>query len=281
MGSAVRRPGCGGDLLSDLERAYIPSLLVQSPLPVRDPRRSEFVRRSGGQSLTLTGAFGIPFGHIGRTTLALAVTDAVQNKSPRVELGSIGQWIKRLDRDSHGGKGGSIGAVRDQFARIHGLYINWQAENGGRMKSFNMPVSRDMEIWWTKKEIEANVPTLFDNYLMFHPDFLEYVLKHPVPVDLAVYSSFQASQAQDIYAWLAWKLNGLERPLEIRWESLQAQFADRKPVNPREWRKRWLLHTLEVVERGYPAASIQGTDTGVKLLPSPRAIAPRAPGYLV
>ena len=267
--------------MSDRELAYIPSLLVQTPLPARDPKRSKFVRRSGGQSLTLTGAFGIPFGHIGRLTLALAVTDAVRNKSPRVELGSVGEWIKRLEIDSHGGKRGSIKAVRDQFARIHGLYINWQAEAHGRMKSFNMPVSRDMEIWWTKKEIEAGVPTLFDNYLMFHSDFLEYVLKHPVPVDLAVYSQFQAPQAQDIYAWLAWKLHGLERPLEVRWEALQPQFADRTPGNPRDWRKRWLLHTLEVIEKGYPAASIQGTDTGVKLLPSPRAIAPKAPGYLV
>lgn len=267
--------------MSERELAYIPSLLVQTPMPARDPGKTMFVRKSGGQSLTLVGHAGIPYGHIGRMTLALAVTDAVQNKTPRVELGTVGDWLRRLDVGATGGRRGTISLVREQFARIDSLYITWTGVEGSRTTTRNMGVSQGMDLWWTKKKIDANVPTLGESYLMLGSDFLSYVLKHPVPVDLAVYSQFQAPQAQDIYAWLAWKLHGLERPLEIRWEALQGQFADRIPGNPREWRKRWLLHTLEVIERGYPAASIQGTDTGVKLLPSPKAIAPKTPGYLV
>jgi hypothetical protein len=218
-------------------------------------------------------------------TLALAVTDAVQNKSPRVEMGSVGEWLARLDSSSTGGVKGSIRSAREQFRRIHELYINWKVRNeiegGTKEKSFNLPVSSHMEIWWTKKEIDALVPTLFDNYLMFHQNFMDYLKKHSVPVDLSVYSKFQAPQAQDIYAWLAWKMNHLETPLNLSWKTLTPQFTDKPQGNPWEWRKRWLLNAVEVIAEGYPGAQVKGTDDGILLLPSPNSIKPRTPGFLV
>lgn len=269
----------------ETDHAYIPSLLVQNPLPQRDPGRSTFTRRVGGQEITLTSATGIPFGHVGRMTLALAVTDAVQNRSPRVEMGSVGEWLKRLNTTSTGGVYGSISGLRDQFSRIHQLYINWKlntpSEGGIKTQSINLPVSSHMEIWWTKKQIDALVPTLFDNYLMFHQEFLAYIIKHSVPVDLDVYNKFQAPLAQDIYAWLSWKLGSLEEPLDLSWAAITPQFSDKVQKNPREWRKRWAARALEVVNEGYPGAHIKSTETGILLFPSPRAIRPRNPGFVV
>ena len=261
-----------------VELAYIPSLLIQNPLPIRDPKKSIFSREAGGQTLTLTSASGIPFGHNGRMCLALAVTDAVRSKTPRVEMGSVSEWMRRLEV---GADGRSIDHVRDQFRRIHGLYINWNSKKQGKEKSLNLPVSSHMELWWTRKEIEASVPTLFDNYLMFHHDFMGYLLKHSVPADLSVYSKYQAPGAQDIYAWLAWKMNNLEKPLELSWAALEPQFSDKPQANPREWRKRWLTNLLEVITDGYPGAVVKGTDTGICLYPSARAIKSRSPGFLV
>lgn len=267
------------------ELTYIPSLLVQNPLPLKDPKGNSFIRKTGGQSLELLSSAGIPFGHQGRMTLALAVTDAIRNKTPKVDLGTVSGWLQRLDLSATGGKTGSIFQVRNQFHRLASLFLTWSKKtevNGAiRHQQVNMAVSNELQIWWTKNEHDANMPALFENYLLFSRDFFDYVSKHSVPADLAIYSQFQAPLAQDIYAWLAWKLNHLEKPLELSWESLEPQFADKKWSRPRDFRKSWVESATEVIATGYPGAQVRGTESGILLLPSPKAIKPKEPGFLI
>jgi hypothetical protein len=218
-------------------------------------------------------------------TLALAVTDALRNKSPKVDLGTVSGWLRRLDLTATGGKTGSIFQVRNQFHRIASLFITWiskvEQDGNTRQRQVNMAVSDELQLWWSKNKNEADLPALFDNYLLFSSRFFDYISKHSVPVDLAIYSDFQAPVAQDIYAWLAWKLNYLDKPLELSWQVLMEQFSDRIQKNPRSWRKDWLTTASEVISTGYPGAQVKGTETGILLLPSPRAIKPRDPGFLV
>ena len=109
--------------MSDFELTYIPSLLVQNPLPLKDPKGNSFVRKSGAQTLELLSGAGIPFGHHGRMTLALAVTDAIRNKTPKVDLGTVSGWLQRLDVSVTGGKTGSIFQARNQFHRLASLFL--------------------------------------------------------------------------------------------------------------------------------------------------------------
>lgn len=270
--------------MSDIELVYIPSLLVQSPLPVRDPKRIEFVRRSGNQEIKLISSPGVPFGHTGRMTLALSVTDAIRNHSPKVELGTVASWLSRLETASSGGERGSIGRVKDQFNRIAKTQITMtmlkKTEHGTIEKSKFLQIGEDLELFWDSRVSLSEMPTLFENYLLFDPRFYDYLVNHAVPVDLAVYDKFQKPLFQDIYAWLVWKLNSLEAPLPLRWEMVEAQFSDKPQRNPREWRKRWLLTAVDVITEGYKGAKVEGTDTGILLHPSPRAIKQRESGFV-
>lgn len=271
--------------MSDLELTYIPSLLVQNPLPLKDPKGNIFRREAGSQTLELLSGAGIPFGHHGRMTLALAVTDAIRNKTPKVDLGTVSGWLRRLEVSATGGDRGTIFSVRSQFHRIASLFLTWTArvEKSGAYghRQVNMAVSDELQIWWTKNEHEANLPTLFENYLTFSGRFFEYISKHSVPADLEIYSKFQAPRAQDIYAWLAWKLNHLEKPLELTWAVLEPQFSDRPQKNQRSWRKDWLSDAAEVITTGYPGANVSGTESGILLKPSPKAIKPKEGGFLI
>lgn len=271
--------------MDNLELTYIPSLLVQNPLPLKDPKGNVFRRTTGSQTLELLSGAGIPFGHQGRMTLALAVTDAIRNKTPKVDLGTVTGWLRRLDLSATGGKTGSIFQVRTQFHRLSSLFLTWstRVERNGAIghRQVNMAVSDELQIWWSKNEHEANLPSLFENYLTFSGKFFEYISKHSVPADLEIYSQFQAPLAQDIYAWLAWKLNYLEEPLALTWSALEPQFSDKKWARARAFKESWLSTAVEVISVGYPGARVEGTDTGIILKPSPKAIKPKEPGFLI
>lgn len=266
------------------ELAYIPSLLVQSPLPVRDPKVNEFIRKSGNQEVKIISSPGVPFGHIGRLTLALAITDALRNHSNRVELGTVTGWLSRLETAATGGKEGSIGRVKEQFNRLGQTMITVTAKKqhaeGIQQKTANFVIADELELFWDKRVSLSEMPTLFQNFILFSPKFYEYLIHHAVPVDLAVYDQFQAPLAQDIYAWLAWKLHSLDSPLPLRWPLIEAQFADKTPKNPRDWRKRWLQATVEVIANGYGDAKVVASADGIVLHPSPKAVKPRETGFL-
>lgn len=268
------------------ELAYIPSLLVQSPLPMRDPKGGIFERQSGNQKITMSSTIGVPFGHTGRMTLALAVTDALRNHSPKVQLGTVTSWLSRLDTSATGGKEGSIRRVKEQFNRIGDTKITLTAKkqhtDGVQERRLNFLIAGELELFWDNRVSLSEMPTLFENFIQFDNRFYDYLLKHAVPVDLAVYDKLQAPQTQDIYAWLAWKLPSLETPLPLRWEMIEAQFSD-KPIGAphrSQWRKRWLLAAVDAITEGYNGAKVEGTETGILLHPSPKAIKPREKGFL-
>jgi hypothetical protein len=271
-------------LSEEVELTYIPSLLVQSPLPVRDPKGNEFIRRSGNQEVKIISSPGVPFGHIGRLTLALAVTDALRNHSNRVELGTVTGWLARLDTAATGGKEGSIGRVKEQFNRIGQTMITVSAKaqhsEGFQQKTANFVIADELELFWDKRVSLSEMPTLFQNFILFSPKFYDYLTNHAVPVDLAVYDKFQAPLAQDIYAWLAWKLHNLDSSLPLSWSQIEAQFSDGPSSNPRQWRKRWALAAVEVIALGYGDAKVDTSVDGVVLHPSPKAVKPRETGYL-
>lgn len=267
------------------ELGYVPSLLVQNPLPVRDPKGTVFIKKAGNKEIKLTSSVGIPFGHLGRMTLALAITDSIRNNSNRVELGTVTGWLARMEQDATGGKTGSITRVQEQFNRLGNTMISLTqtdaSAEGTRQRQFNMLVAEELDLYWGKNKNLADLPTLFDNYIQFSNRFFEYITNHAVPIDLVVYDQFQAPLAQDIYAWLSWKMGALEKPLTLRWGVVETQFSDKPSRNQSQWRKRWLEAALEVKDAGYPDAKIIGSPEGITLHPSPRIIKPREPGHLV
>lgn len=268
------------------ELIYIPSLLVQSPLPVRDPKSTVFTRKSGNQEVKISSSTGVPFGHIGRLTLALAITEALRNHSNHVELGSVTNWLARLGTTATGGVRGTIGSVKDQFNRIAQTVITAsikkQHAEGIQEKAKNFLLVDDLELFWDKRISLSEMPTLFENYINFTSKFYDYIVAHAVPVDLTVYDGFQAPLAQDIYAWLAWKLHSLTSPLSLRWPLIQAQFADKAvgANHQSQWRKRWLQAAVEVIAAGYGDAKVVASDEGIVLHPSPKTVKPRETGFL-
>jgi hypothetical protein len=81
--------------------------------------------------------------------------------------------------------------------------------------------------------------------------------------------------ALDIYCWLAHRLHVLEKPCEITWRALQAQFGagtDRL----RNFRARF-IENLDLATAVYPAAAVEASDRGLLLRPSPPPVSRQIP----
>jgi hypothetical protein len=263
---------------------FVPSILVQSPIPLKDPKSKVFTRNSGGMQVEYLSGAGVPFGHHGRLVVSLVVTDAIRNKSPKVDLQTISNWIRRMNVGVTGGERGTTFSVRDQFHRLSSLFLSAsrKIEKNGAIfhQQVNLPIAEELELWWDAKDKSAQLPALFDSYVLLSNKFYDYIQNHSVPVDLKVYNKFQAPRAQDIYAWLAWKFNALDKPAEITWSQLELQFSDSKQVNQRRWKKDWLTDAFEVITEGYPGASVKASESGIILSPSPRSVQPRESGFI-
>ena len=114
-----------------VERAYMARQLVQCTLPHRNPGKVEaWVRRNGNAALVIQAGWdtqkscsiGYPYGTIPRLLLFWVITEAVQTKSRRLQLGeSISAFMRELGwipSSAGGGKRSDAKRLRDQMRRL-------------------------------------------------------------------------------------------------------------------------------------------------------------------
>jgi len=274
----------------DRELAFTMRELVHCTLPHRDPgdvpgwsrqNGSLFLGIRPGWSAATKKNTGIPYGSIPRLLLFWLTTEAVRNKSRRIELGrSYSEFIENvgLNIETGGGKRSDFVRLKNQLHRLFCATIAFEQapEHNGLqgLRWLQLPVSRAGELWWdpkTPQQLEA-----FMSWVELGEDFYNMAIKAPVPMDLRVLKALKRSPlALDLYVWASYKslmAARSGRPQAMTWQNFMQQFGtEYKRAN--DFQKA-VTEKLKLIQQLYPDLRIGEFRGGLEILPTSRPSIP-------
>jgi replication initiator protein len=258
---------------------HIHSVLALCGLPYKEPKgEREFFREYGRNTLSImagrlkdpqTGrmvAQGLPYGPKARLVLLHLCTEAVRQRSAKVEVAdSLSGFIKEMGFAVTGGERGTLKQFKEQLNRLAACTMQIGLWDGAsRSSTLNVPPFRQMDIWLGGG---AGQSQLWSNTVQFHADFYDNLIQHALPVDIRAARAFSGSARKlDLLFWLGYRLRTLQRPLRLTWDNLHKQFgADNASIRSfRQAFKGDLAHVKEV----FPKLRVSLDDGGMQLLPT-------------
>jgi hypothetical protein len=212
---------------------------------------------------------GIPYGSRARLILLRLQSEALRTGSRDVELGrNLNDWLVKMGIPI-GGR--SFKEVRDQTERISRCRLTFEIRQGNRVGMANQNIMESAIFF------EAPDPargTLFAQHARLSEAFFRALQKHPVPIEeAAVRAISNNSMAIDIYAWLAYRLHALQKPVPISWRGLKQQFG--MSFSRIDNFKTTFCSNLRLALAVYRDAKIEEGPTGLVLHPSKPPVAPR------
>jgi hypothetical protein len=258
---------------------HIHSVLALCGLPYKEPKgERECFREYGRNSLSImagrlknprTGQMevqGLPYGPKARLVLLHLCTEAVRQRSARIEVAdSLSGFIKEMGFAVTGGERGTLRQFKEQLNRLAACTMQIGLWDGAsRSSTLNVPPFRQLDIWLTGN---ADQGQLWNNTVQFHQDFYENLIQHALPVDIRAARAFAGSARKlDLLFWMGYRLRSLQRPLRLTWENLHKQFgADNASIRSfRQAFKADLAHVKEV----FPKLKVELSEGGMHLYPT-------------
>jgi len=227
-----------GDILASDEPGpvlFAHTVFCQTGLPYRDPGDvREWERANGAARLKIlageamhpgTGEFvqiGLPYGPKPRLILAHLNGEALRQQSPEVEMDqSLTAFVKRLHLDP-GGR--TIGAIKDQLARLSASSIRLGYVRDGRAVTVNSQIVTAFDLWFPKDGQRV----LWPSTVKLSADYFDSLARHAVPLHETALAALSGNaMALDVYAWLAQRLHRVDpaKPVLVPWPALQVQFG--------------------------------------------------------
>ena len=262
------------------EIAYQHVVLCHLGFPRSRTASPTFERMSGNASLRLeAGALSngfewvpqaLPYGSIPRVIMIAAITHAVKNKTPVVELGrSMSESLRRLGLSETGAQHWRNVVKQSQAMAAMTMRLAWRT--GEEVKQFQGTPVREISAWAHRNPEQL---TLMPSVITFSLDFYQSLERASVPLDpRAVSSVVRYPLALDIYCWLAHRLYRVRDPRGdfISWPALKGQFGS-EIADPRNF-KRLFQMALKRVLLQYPAATVKPRIGGIVLHTSAPPIA--------
>jgi hypothetical protein len=272
-----------GDIITSDEPGpilYAHTVFCQTGLPYRNPGDvREWERANGVARLKIlagealhpeTGEFvqlGLPYGPKPRLILAHLNGEALRQQSPEVEIDhSLTAFVKRLHLDP-GGR--TIGAIKDQLARLSASSIRLGYIRDGRAVTVNSQIVTAFDLWFPKDGQRV----LWPSTVRLSADYFDSLTRHAVPLHEHALAALSGNaMALDVYAWLAQRLHRVDpiRPVLVPWPALQQQFGwhyDRLTNFRPVFRK-----TLGMVTSQYRGARVELDRRGLMLSHSPTPV---------
>jgi hypothetical protein len=200
-----------------------------------------------------------------------AVTKAVQQRSPEIELGrSMTESLRNLGL-SDSGASHWRNVVKQQAALAAVDMVLGYVAADGQPKTLKTSPFEEITAWVHRDERQA---TLFPSKIVLSDKFFKSLDAHSVPLDprgVALLSRYPL--ALDVYCWLAHRLYRVRGPQgdRVPWLALRQQFggeiADQKNF------KRHFREALKRALLAYPKASVRRWGSGLTLMPSPPPVA--------
>ena len=231
-------------------RSYLPSIFIMASLPLRDVKKTKFVRKYNNVELTLNSPESVPCGQYGRIVLSLFTTYAVVNKSNDNEVilsfDSLRELTKELRLPEQRGKEilkvlknfvGTTLLFQEKRKKIvqKELFSEYFEEKEGEATVYKYDTGvinfvKKMSYYELEdssgKENRKNVGIRIE----LDNGFVKLCEEHSVPIDYTVYKDITSPLGKDLYAWIVYRNNYLtDESLFISRKLLVEQF---NPVNP-------------------------------------------------
>ncbi len=258
---------------------HIHSVLALCGLPYKEPKgEREFFREYGRNTLSIiagrltnpaTGQMelqGLPYGPKARLVLLHLCTEAVRQRSARIEVAdSLSGFIRQMGFPVTGGERGTLRQFKEQLNRLAACTMQIGLWDGAsRSSTLNVPPFRQLDIWLSGSPDQG---LLWSNTVQFHAEFYENLIQHALPVDIRAARAFSGSARKlDMLFWMGYRLRTLQRPLRLSWDNLHKQFgADNASIRSfKQAFKQDFAHIKEV----FPKLRISLDETGMQLLPT-------------
>ncbi len=203
---------------------------------------------------------GVPYGPKARLIFMFINTEGVKSKN--VLLGrSMSAWMRRLGLHVSGGDNGTIRPFKEQTLRLGRARFSFQFEaEGGGIGVSDVQLADKLHLWVT----DESAPWLEEVELT--EKFRDHLREHAVPLcDHAVAYLSDSCLKLDFYAWAAWRLPRLQRPLRLNWQQLAATFSCSD--EPKRLAER-LRKVIPEVRTVYRDMRVEFTRGGLILFPS-------------
>lgn len=228
----IENPDAPRDIL------YQHTVLCQTCLPFRDPgdEARTWERLNGLVHLKVLAGeamhpekgrlvpVGLPFGPKARMILMHINQQALQQKTPEIEIqDTLTKFVRRaLNLDP---KGRNMRIVKEQLARLSAASIRLGVVRDGHAVTVNSQIVTAFDIWFPKDERQR---VLWPSTVRLSADYFESLKSHAVPLDEDHIARLSHSAlGLDIYAWLANRLHRIpaNKPVTISWPALHGQFG--------------------------------------------------------
>jgi Plasmid encoded RepA protein len=214
------------------------TVLCQTCLPFRDPgdEARTWERLNGNVHLKVLAGeamhpeqgclvpLGLPFGPKARMILMHINQQALQQKSPEIEIqSSLTSFVRRtLELAPHGR---NMRTVKEQLARLSAASIRLGVVRDGHAVTVNSNIVTAFDVWFPKDDRQR---VLWPSTVRLSLDYWESLKMHAVPLDEDHIARLSHSAlALDIYAWLANRLHRIpaNKPAAVSWPALHGQFG--------------------------------------------------------
>jgi hypothetical protein len=259
-----------GELLNDsLSYLYVP--LIQCSLPHSEVEATSFTRRNGRLELMIAASkpeYGLPYGVPARLLTIFFSTEVVRTKSAEVFLGrSINDFLKKLEVPITYGSRGSMTSYSDQLMRLFYTYFSIEEKLSGADGRQGLHIkqtlfSNEARFWW-----DDNFTPGEGSVIVLSDPIYQTMRERSAPMSTEAIKRLRKSPMDlDVYAWLVYRLWGMNRPSLVTWEQLSGQFGSSYEQISKF--KKHFLESLKRVYSVYPEAKIEPLTAGLQLLPS-------------
>ena len=296
VGEAIYAMTLQGD--EPRQHLFNSGILIQSTLPHRDPGTTllAWSRKNGNTTLRIQPLIeekngdqvaSYPYGTYPRLILFWAVTEvqrleAAGKDSRTLQLGqSLADFMRSIGAEKGGNQSKMIA---EQAKRLFGAQITYTAEDlkgekgtGVGLGIGGVRVSDEAVFWWDP--VSPDQSAIFPNYVRLSERFHGYLKGRSYPMDVRIISALQdSSLALDLYAFLTYRVYGLNESVVIPWASLAKQLgADYDRARDFADNARKHLHAIQAL---WPALRLDEAPAVGGLKGSALVIHPSPPSVL-
>jgi hypothetical protein len=283
-----------GDILSQAnpaplseegKRGYLARELVQCTLPHKEPKTTEYIRKDGNLTVTITAksAVGLPYGPIPRLLMLWVTSEAKRTGERKIILGNtLNQFLRDigLDPNSGGGKRSDAKRLRNQMNRLFRAQISFDYDKAS--KPANVDTWLDMNVapkgllFWDFKQPDQRL--LFDSWIELDENFFKAITANAVPVNLTMAGELKKSPlAIDLFVWLTYRVHRMKEGerIYVSYSELSQQFGT--DYNRERNFKAKLGEAAEKVKTVWEKAPIQLAARGLEITGIPKSELPIPP----
>ncbi len=247
----------------------------RQPLSVREYSRVQGnmgIIVQAGSTLDAEGRVthqALPFGPKARLILMHLCSEAIRQKSPKVEIAdTFTAFVRDMGFPDSGGKKGPLTAFREQLNALATCSMRISAFSPGRVKSKQFFPIEDMDVWLST---EPGQQSLWPSTVTFSPTMFESLSKHALPVNAKAVRTFAGSARKlDLYFWLGWRIHNISAPLHISWQAIAEQFGSGF-TRERAFRAQFAEEAAHLKEV-FPKLPLKLTENGLTLYPADPAV---------